>query len=295
MENIEPNENKLNRTRTFKINDYLILRLENSKTVIYIKEKKFRQCMYLLVNVPLNHMTSIEDLKSIDESEIIMDSSRSGVQISEQEPTISPEVEFWGHCSLLQVWYENGYNTGLIPSKLAFPLLRALVDAGDPRAQRVFADEIARRFDSGYPPVMLYLIENDYLSYLTPQQIESLNYTKQLRIPDSTRIPDSLNVLDGEDRIWVLRYFLDYFSPQTAKDYISKVQILKMFRMENQIARCFENALKIFPDNEELIFFYKRHLREKIPEQNKVNSLGLPNEIFEDFMKKWKTKDRPND
>ena len=39
--------------KTFKINDYLTLRLENNESIIYVKGKKFRQCKYLLLSTPL--------------------------------------------------------------------------------------------------------------------------------------------------------------------------------------------------------------------------------------------------
>jgi len=67
---------------------------------------------------------------------------------------------------------------------LAFPLLKALTDAGDPQARQIFAEEIAKRFDSEYLPVMTYLIVNGYLSYLTPQQIKSLNFIEKMINPD---------------------------------------------------------------------------------------------------------------
>ena len=36
----------------FKVNDYLILRLENNRTNIYIKGKMFRLCNLLLLCIP---------------------------------------------------------------------------------------------------------------------------------------------------------------------------------------------------------------------------------------------------
>lgn len=54
---------------------------------------------------------------------------------------------------------------------LAFPLLRRLVEAGDPIARRVFKEEIAERFGSGYLNTIIYLIENGYLDYFTGEEL----------------------------------------------------------------------------------------------------------------------------
>ena len=83
-----------------------------------------------------------------------------------QDHDISPDQEFWGHCSNLQMWHEHNYDTRLLHSNLSFPLLRKLADVGDPQAMRVFKEEIAKRFESGVPSVQIYLREEGYLAYL---------------------------------------------------------------------------------------------------------------------------------
>jgi len=87
---------------------------------------------------------------------------------------IPPEVEFWGHCSNLQVWAENDYDTRLIHSNLAFPLLLKLSNAGDPVARKVFKEEIVKRFLSGHPSVMRFLFEEDYLNFLSDDEYASM-------------------------------------------------------------------------------------------------------------------------
>ena len=59
----------------FKINNYLSLKLENGKTVIYVKGKRFIQCNYLLLNIPQNEVRRFEEIKSIDESVEKLDKS----------------------------------------------------------------------------------------------------------------------------------------------------------------------------------------------------------------------------
>ena len=83
---------------------------------------------------------------------------------------ITPETEFWGHCSNLQTWVENYYDSRLLHSNLAFPLLKALVEAGDQEAKKVFKDEIAERFAQGTPNVKLFLFNNSYLEFLNQEE-----------------------------------------------------------------------------------------------------------------------------
>lgn len=59
------------------------------------------QCKFLLLNIP------VEKINFLD------------------------EIEFWGHCSNLQVWAENNYDTRLLHRNLSSPLLKQLSDLGD--------------------------------------------------------------------------------------------------------------------------------------------------------------------
>jgi len=79
---------------------------------------------------------------------------------------IPPETEFWAHSSNLQVWYENNYDTEVLHTNLAFPLLRRLTKAGDEIAKEVFKKEIIKRVRSGNLNVMTFLIKEGYLNHL---------------------------------------------------------------------------------------------------------------------------------
>ncbi len=79
---------------------------------------------------------------------------------------IDPETEFWAHCSNLQAWHENEYDTRLLHSNLAFPLLKKLTEVGDPLARKMFKEEIALRLESGHPSVVIFLIAEKYIDFL---------------------------------------------------------------------------------------------------------------------------------
>ncbi len=156
--------------KEFKVNEYLSLKLENNETIIYVKDEQFKHCKFLLLEIPVNEIKSLEDIESIDQAAEKLDKSLENPHYQEYE--LSPELQFWGHCSSLQVWVENNYNTRLLHSNLAFPLLKKLADVGDPLAKKVFKEEIVKRFCSGYFPTMNYLIIEEYLDYLNSDEIQ---------------------------------------------------------------------------------------------------------------------------
>ena len=148
----------------FKINDDLNLKLEDGKTNIYVKNELFNHCKYLLLNLPFNTIQNIKKINSIDDIAEKLDKSlEPGYN---QAIYIPPETEFWGHCSNIQVWYENNYDSRFIHSNLAFPLLKKLTEAGDHAAKKIFKDEIAIRFESGNLSIVQYLLNNKYLDSL---------------------------------------------------------------------------------------------------------------------------------
>ena len=131
----------------FKVNEYITLKLEYNKTQIYLLGKRFIQCKFLLINIPAENHNLLGKEISIDNAEDNL--SRSFELKIASNYNISPEVEFWAHCSNLQVWAENNYNTKLLHRNIAFPLLRKLTEAGDQMARRVFKEEIAKRMMEG--------------------------------------------------------------------------------------------------------------------------------------------------
>ena len=156
----------------FKINEYITLSLEEGKTIIYVDGEKFNQCKFLLLNIPVEKISNFSELKSIDEAAEELDRSMEGN--SRKKVQIPPEVEFWGHCSNLQVWVENDYDTRLLHSHLSFPLLKRLTEIGDTKAKQVFKKEIAERFSSGNASTSSYLLNEGYLEFFNQEEREVL-------------------------------------------------------------------------------------------------------------------------
>ncbi|MFO7794597.1 MAG: hypothetical protein R6W84_00485 [Promethearchaeia archaeon] len=158
--------------KEYKVNEYIKLKLENGVTNIYVKNQRFRQCMYLLLNIPMDKIRDYEDIDSIDKAAEHLDRSMEGNRVGQHG--ITPEVEFWGHCSNITAWAENGYDTRILHRNLAFPLLKRLVEVGDPEAKKVFKEEIALRLASNHPTVINYLIQENYLRHLSSDELESI-------------------------------------------------------------------------------------------------------------------------
>lgn len=160
----------------FRINEYITLRLKDKKTFIFISEEQFQQCKYLLLKIPIGRITSFNEMKSIDESSNNLNHTlETGYDDSHPyEKEIPPETEFWGHCSNLQVWYENNYNSRLLHRNLAFPLLKKLTEVGDPLAKKVFKEEIAKRLKGHFIPTLIFLLNEHYLDYFIDEEFESL-------------------------------------------------------------------------------------------------------------------------
>ena len=157
---------RMNNLKEFRINDYITVKLENDITFIYVGDQKFKQCKQLLFTIHEKKAESFNEINSIDEFE--------GILRSWSKSDISPNDEFWGHCSNLQAWSEYNYDTSLLHRNLAFPLLKKLVEVRDPKAKTIFKNEIATRFSSAYPSVVTFLVKEGYLNFLNSEELDIL-------------------------------------------------------------------------------------------------------------------------
>jgi len=102
MREFQAKEFQVNKFITLKLEEEIISEeegLSETKTNIYVKGELFRQCSFLLINIPVEEITSLDTIESIDEAEERLDPSlEEGNEQYEYE--IPPETEFWGHCSV---------------------------------------------------------------------------------------------------------------------------------------------------------------------------------------------------
>lgn len=58
---------------SYKVNDYITLRLEHGKTFIYVNGTRFYQCIRLVLNIPKTTIPDYDHIDSIDEATEIYD------------------------------------------------------------------------------------------------------------------------------------------------------------------------------------------------------------------------------
>ena len=211
---------------SFKVNNYLTLRLEdkggNRPLVnIYVEDKLFNQCKFLLIDISVDEIYNFDEIQSIDEASEIF-KSRLKHKENLKKMKLSPEDEFWAHCSNLQVWYENNYDTRLLHCNLSFPLLKKLSDVGDPVAKKVFQEEIAKRFESGYLPVVSYLLIEHYLEYLPKKYLEISAHSEKI-------INYLLNAIKSDKKfiklagLYLFHELYDYLSKDIIQEFVEIV------------------------------------------------------------------------
>ena len=225
----------------FKIDEFITLKLENGKTNIYVEEKLFKQCKFLLLHIPVKNIDELDEMETVDE--VAGRLNQSLEHEGNNLENISPEVEFWAHSSNLQTWVENNYNTKLLHRNLAFSLLKKLSDSGVRRARQVFKEEIIKRFESGFLPVVQYLILQGYLNYLNEEELNVLfeNYD----LPLFNLLYKEIRATNGNQLYKLIRLFnkLSSFYP---KIFESVAIFLKKKKKENVIS---EKVVEIFKES----------------------------------------------
>ncbi|MFX1259061.1 MAG: GTP-binding protein [Promethearchaeota archaeon] len=197
--------------KIFRINELVDLRLINNKTHIYIKNKPFIICAHLLINIPVGSIHSYDKIKSIDQT---IELSKSTEKVQNM---ISPEEEFMGHCSNIQAFFENGLNTDILHTNIAFPLLKKLVEMNFEPARRVFKEEIIIRFNEGTKNSRFFLNSGGYLDYLNEEEKQALRGYDPYWFQRSDS-PDFMYkiVILGDDNVGRSTLVLDYLN---SRDY----------------------------------------------------------------------------
>jgi WD40 repeat protein len=216
----------------FQVNKYISLKLIGNYTQIFVEGKPFKQCKYLFLINP-ERAEQQEEIDSIDEASSLYKSDLEK-DIKPEDIGITREQEFWGHCSNLQAWAESNYDSRILHRNLAFPLLKKLAEIGDSTAQKVFKDEVAERFASGFFPVMGYLFQNNYLDYLSSEEFSTLLDTLDYDSLDLDRllfyVDDYIGATHG--RAFLKRILQEYENLGKEKYPLLRLPLLKLDKSE---------------------------------------------------------------
>lgn len=186
--------------KIFKINELVDLRLIGNRTFLFVNNKRLMVCTFLLINIPKDRVHDYDEIKSIDEAAEILDKSLE--RVPPYFYKITPEEEFKAHCSNIQAFFENGLNTNILHTNIAFPLLKELVHQGFEPAQKVFKEEIAIRFNEGTFNSRRFLYLGGYLRFLNKEEKQALEgYEKFSKLVHETARP----LMDAFERDGVFR------------------------------------------------------------------------------------------
>ena len=326
---IKAKMNEYNRYRPIpslekEINQYITLRLENGKTYIYINGKRFIQCIRLILNIPKVDVPLYDEIESIDEAakiynkqiyqnRIVMGPMAFPVQ--DQSHNITPEQEFWGHCSNIQAWVEHDYDTRILMSNISFPMLRELTRAGNLKARKLYKEEIAMRLESGHPSVVQYLLAQGYIKEFTPAEFQSILESTSL----IKRISSEPKILFQFLKSCILKFpnLIEYIILQILKLPDSKNVFLSIVQKEpllptfppfsryssSQFLYGIKNALekliyRVDEETGEEIIDYIHLINQKVTEQNlntyRAGRLETMRNIFLDnLLGKFDEKQKP--
>lgn len=201
----------------------------------------------MLLNIPVAEVEYFDDIESIDDVAKRLGWEDEGqMGVDDMDYYISPEQEFIVHCSNIQVWVENCYDTRLLHYSLSLNLLRELSEY-DPCAKSILKEEIAKRLESGCESVINYIHEEFLHEYLTHDE-----YFQTLLVPEEaelllklesfikTRIPHSffypVSYLDAPDTSIVedrhgISLCLNYSNLDTIPDIVCNFKYLKHLKL----------------------------------------------------------------
>lgn len=250
----------------FQVNKSITLRLEKENTLIYIAGERFRQCKYLLLNIQSNELQLLDGIESIDEGVEKLSVTQEGEDLKDVD--ITKETLFWAHCSNLQVWAENEYDTRLLHANLAFPLLKKLAEVGDHTAIRRIKEEIVKRFNSEIYSVQKYLVNEGYLDLLSKEELHSLIKLQSEVISELERIIqkdikidirespfDQSIVLKGGEIKWLI---LRDCQLKEVPKIISKLDSLERLDLSRNLIEIIPRWIEELPNLKHLNFSFNR-------------------------------------
>ena len=90
--------------REFKVNQYIQLKFDGKETQIFVNGEFFRLCKILSLAIPVEKISSLDEIESVDEVAEKLKRRYKTVPPTEaqiaEELQIPLEAMFWGHCSV---------------------------------------------------------------------------------------------------------------------------------------------------------------------------------------------------
>jgi len=148
--------------KSYQITDIMDIKLVGDKPVIFIANKEFRQCMFVVTQMTPEEAEktfSVEvGINSIDE--LMQKPYARKFEGGGHVERLTPEDALWCHASNLLGWiHKANYDSRALASNLAFPLLKELAKNGDKKAEVALEAEIEQRLKEGNIQTMTVIFE----------------------------------------------------------------------------------------------------------------------------------------
>ncbi|MFX0141443.1 MAG: hypothetical protein ACFFDN_47840, partial [Candidatus Hodarchaeota archaeon] len=239
---------------------------------------------------------SYSNIKNMDEASQILKARYSSWFMR-----ISPKEAFMAHCSNIQAFFENELNTDLLHSDIAFPLLKKLVQLGYQPAEKVFAEEIVKRYNEGTWESRKFLRSEGYLKYLNKKEKRTLKKDKDFRTLTDIRLP---KILETE----MAKRIVDKYVDTAEAKRVQSIRILEYHDIESEFREVEKKVPlhKVLDSNKILLFddftqdkvwiwygantttrikFYAKHLASRLRDKLRIGSDIIPvDEGFEPFI-----------
>nr|MDO8085929.1 hypothetical protein [Candidatus Sigynarchaeum springense] len=137
---------------------------------VLVGGKPFLHCSFVVASIPAG---SDKNIDSIDDLAASLAHDARVLEGPDVRKWLTPAEEVLAHASNLQAWAEHDYDTRLLHSNIAFPLLKELSKAGDEKATRVLTVNIDERINSG-SPASLSAIMTSCFKILTDEQLTAI-------------------------------------------------------------------------------------------------------------------------
>lgn len=163
----------------FRLNQFITLRLidygdDTTNVFIYVNDFQWNLYEFSFKQI-LEILSEKKNYSCMDEA--CMDLIGT---YNEENFMEDPDTMFWIYCYYIDAWLQSNYDWRLLRVEDAFPILKALYKAGDPKAREVFKIEIVKALLSGYLPAV-FDMASSYLNYFEFEEIIWL-FEKSLKI-----------------------------------------------------------------------------------------------------------------
>jgi hypothetical protein len=155
----------------YSFNKYLKLKLNKNEgtTNIYVNNKNFRMCKYIILGIPKNNLKIMKEQEYYEN----IDQAIKNLEIK-NDIYLDKYEEFKGHCSNIATWVENDYDCNILSRSLSIPLIQRLAEIGDRKALHSLKMEIIEKAQSKNKKVLQYIVNENLFRFFSKEELDVL-------------------------------------------------------------------------------------------------------------------------